>query len=201
MVSDKLSTVFVKVPFKPVIMLTKVTILSCVLSAAVAGVVPFEEEVETPPPPPNPYAFGYAAGRFPGHIDRTHSEVSDGSGTIQGSYSYVDPSFKIRKVDYVADRDGFHPTLNQHVPALPNDTPIVAAAKERHLAQYARIADSHHSTPQAIVPQDSQAVQYAKSKHLSLFERIAQEHAQIAAEREALKSAEADADHPNSLDY
>lgn len=42
-------------------------------------------DVSTPPPPPLPYAFGYAAGRFPGHIDRTHSEVSDGSGIIQGS--------------------------------------------------------------------------------------------------------------------
>lgn len=41
-------------------------------------------EVSTEPPPPKPYAFGYAAGRFPGHIDRTHSEVSDGSGVVQG---------------------------------------------------------------------------------------------------------------------
>lgn len=40
----------------------------------------------TPEPlgPPRPYAFGYAAGRFPGHIDRTHSEISDGSGVVKG---------------------------------------------------------------------------------------------------------------------
>lgn len=39
----------------------------------------------TPEPPPRPYAFGYAAGRFPGHIDRTHSEISSGSGVVQGN--------------------------------------------------------------------------------------------------------------------
>lgn len=41
----------------------------------------------TPEPPPRPYAFGYAAGRFPGHIDRTHSEISSGSGVVQGLIS------------------------------------------------------------------------------------------------------------------
>lgn len=41
-------------------------------------------DISTASPPPNPYAFGYAAGRYPGHIDRTHSEVSDGSGVVQG---------------------------------------------------------------------------------------------------------------------
>lgn len=46
-----------------------------------------QAEASTPPPPPRPYAFGYAAGRFPGHIDRTHSEVSDGSGVVQGFVS------------------------------------------------------------------------------------------------------------------
>jgi hypothetical protein len=34
--------------------------------------------------PPNPYSFKYSAGRFPGHIDRVHSETSDGNGRVQG---------------------------------------------------------------------------------------------------------------------
>jgi len=113
------------------------------------GVVTLEE-VYTPPPPPKPYAFGYAAGRFPGHIDRTHSEVSDGSGVVQGSYSYVDPSFKIRKVDYIADENGFHPVLNYAASALPKDTPVVAAAKERHLVQFSRIASQHQQLPEVV---------------------------------------------------
>lgn len=178
----------------------RVAVLGYVVASCLAGLVPIEDQGSTPPPPPKPYAFGYAAGRFPGHIDRTHSEVSDGSGVIQGSYSYVDPSFKIRKVDYVADQNGFHPVSNQDAPSVPNDTPIVAAAKERHLAQYARIADAHQSLPEATVPLDSHAVQFAKSKHLTLFQKIAEEHAKIAAEREALKLAE-EAHNPNELVY
>lgn len=43
-----------------------------------------EEEPVTEPPSPGLYAFGYAAGRYPGNIDRTHSEVSDGSGVVRG---------------------------------------------------------------------------------------------------------------------
>lgn len=43
-----------------------------------------EEEHTTESATPGLYAFGYAAGRFPGNIDRTHSEVSDGSGVVRG---------------------------------------------------------------------------------------------------------------------
>ncbi|XP_030763849.1 adult-specific rigid cuticular protein 15.5-like [Sitophilus oryzae] len=162
-------------------------LISTILSSALAVSV-FENEISTFPPPPKPYAFGYAAGRYPGHIDRTHSEVSDGSGVIQGSYSYVDPKFQIHKVDYIADENGFHPILNRNIPTLPRDTPAVAAAKEKHLLQYSIIADAHQRLPQrAFAPVESNAVQYAKNKHFELFEKIAQEHAKIAAEREALK--------------
>lgn len=35
--------------------------------------------------PPIPYAFSYAAGRFPGHVDRTHSETRDENGIIRGN--------------------------------------------------------------------------------------------------------------------
>lgn len=60
--------------------------LLCLIPFTVGEQVYQENLVQliTPEPPPVPYAFGYAAGRFPGHIDRTHSEVSDGSGIVQG---------------------------------------------------------------------------------------------------------------------
>ena len=45
------------------------------------------EELDVPVGPPQPYSFSYTAGRYPGHVDRTHSETSDGSGTIRGEYS------------------------------------------------------------------------------------------------------------------
>ncbi|XP_063923867.1 cuticle protein 16.8 [Zophobas morio] len=145
-----------------------------------------QTEPSTPPPPPKPYAFGYAAGRFPGHIDRTHSEVSDGSGVVQGSYSYVDPRHQIRTVEYIADKDGFHPVLNKNPPPVPSDTPTVAAAKNRHLAKFAEIANAHAFAPgTVVVPVDSVAVSRAKDKHFQLFQKIAEEHARLAALQEA----------------
>ncbi|KAJ8956061.1 hypothetical protein NQ318_016511 [Aromia moschata] len=67
-----------------------IIVLFCLLLEVFCGEVQLlrvkeeiREEITTPPPPPKPYAFGYAAGRYPGHIDRTHSEVSDGSGVVQ----------------------------------------------------------------------------------------------------------------------
>nr|CAD7263827.1 unnamed protein product [Timema shepardi] len=158
---------------------------------------------------PQPYSFSYVAGRYPGQVDRQHSETSDGNGVVRGceawvcqekhkskvnapvmrylrnvcgktrmdrvsdewvlkewslkenpigSFAYVDPRHQIRMVEYVADKNGFHPVLSNPVA----DTPIVAAAKQHH-------AD--------------------------LFQRIAEEHARIAAERDEI-AATAD---PNTL--
>lgn len=58
----------------------------------------------TEPSPPNPYVFSYTAGRFPGHVDRAHSEVSNGEGVVRGAFSYIDPRQEIRSVEYVADK-------------------------------------------------------------------------------------------------
>ena len=145
----------------------------------------------TPEPelPPKPYAFGYAAGRFPGHIDRTHSEISDGNGIVKGSYSYVDPRHQIRTVDYIADKQGFHPILNRNPIAIPLDSPVVAAAKQRHIQQYNAIAHSHQVAPNVVVvPVDSVSVHNAKVKHYNLYQQIAAEHARIAAERKVLET-------------
>jgi hypothetical protein len=45
--------------------------------------------LEEPVEPPQPYSFTYTAGRYPGHVDRTHSEASDGSGTIRGEFPHL----------------------------------------------------------------------------------------------------------------
>ncbi|KAF2883358.1 hypothetical protein ILUMI_22803 [Ignelater luminosus] len=157
----------------------------------------------TPEPelPPRPYAFGYAAGRFPGHIDRTHSEISDGSGIVKGTFSYVDPKYKIRTVDYIADKQGFHPVLSDNPPPLPADTPVVAAAKERHFQQYSAIANSHQSAPGVVaVPADSVAVHKAKARHFDLYQKIAAQHAQLAAELQAQELAAAATADPNHIE-
>lgn len=111
-----------------------------------------------------------------------------------GSYSYIDPNYRIRTVEYIADKEGFHPITNQEVRPLPIDTPIVAAAKEKHFLKYNEIANAHQQpvVSQVIVPADSVAVQNAKHKHLSLYQKIAEEHARLAAELEVLNKTTED---------
>ncbi|XP_063833431.1 uncharacterized protein LOC135082562 [Ostrinia nubilalis] len=160
-------------------------------SAALAGCdVSHLVDTTTEPPPPKPYVFSYTAGRYPGHADRQHSEVSDGSGTVRGTFSYVDPRQKLRTVDYVADKDGFHPLLSDPLPDHPTDSEAVARAKDNHYQLYAQIAQQHYEHPHpdgASVPRQSVAVAEATAKHAQLFRVIAEQHARIAAEREALQ--------------
>ncbi|KOB66363.1 putative cuticle protein [Operophtera brumata] len=79
---------------------------------------------------------------------------------MPGSYSYVDPRQQVRTVDYVADKQGFHPILSDVPPEHPADT------------------------------ESSEAVVAAAAKHTQLFRVIAEQHARIAAEREELQLEE-----------
>lgn len=173
------------------------------MSHLLAEEYPSTTTTTTPPPPPHPYVFSYAAGRYPGHVDRTHSEVSDGSGTVRGAYSYVDPRNRVRTVEYVADENGFHPQLS-HNPQPPKDSEAVALEKARHFALYNKIAERNLQPAQVIAsdyssPRESVAVANAKQKHFTLFDKIAREHAHIAAEREAERRAYEATSSPNEL--
>lgn len=141
----------------------------------------YEEERTTYEPEPHPYSFSFVAGRYPGHVDRTRAEYGDGSGIVKGLYTYVDPRQEIRTVEYTADKEGFHATLN--IPAA-EDTPAVAAAKSRHLKLFNKIAKNN----QIYEPQETPSVAEAKRKHAILYEKIAQQHAQLAAELEAARA-------------
>ncbi|CAH0714069.1 unnamed protein product, partial [Brenthis ino] len=156
----------------------------------------------TESPPPAPYAFAYTAGRYPGHIDREHAEESDGSGVVKGHFSYIDPRQKVRTVEYVADKEGFHPLLSDVPPEHPADSESVARAKDRHFELYAKIAEehAHHPFPdETYVPRQSEAVARATAKHAQLFRVIAEQHARIAAEREALQREEEERQHLQDL--
>ncbi|XP_071449734.1 cuticle protein 7-like [Hetaerina americana] len=120
---------------------TKVIFMLAAVVVASADVV-VEDGSYVDAEPPIPYAFSYAAGRFPGHVDRTHSETRDEYGVIRGTFSYVDPRNQVRTVDYVADKQGFHPVLSKVAPSV-TDTPAVAAAKALHLARWEKIAAEH----------------------------------------------------------
>lgn len=82
-------------------------------------------------------------------IDRTHTEVGDGSGTVKGAFSYVDPKQEVRTVEYVADEHGFYPKLSHELYG-PEDTVAVKLATDRHYQLYNRIA-ADHASPQALV--------------------------------------------------
>lgn len=73
-------------------------------------------------------------------FDRTHSEVSDGSGTVRGTFSYVDPRQQIRTVEYVADKSGFYPVLS-HPAIAPQQSEAVRKATENHNRLYNQIAE------------------------------------------------------------
>lgn len=50
-------------------------------------------------------------------------------------FAYIDPLQHIRSVEYIADKQGFHPILSDPV----SDTPSVAAAKQRHAELYNQV--------------------------------------------------------------
>lgn len=143
-------------------------------------------------------------------ISGTHAEVGDGSGTVRGAFSYVDPRNQVRTVEYVADENGFYPQLSHPV----QNTKAVDLATQRHLELYNKIAErnsdpnyAHSVSP----PKDTAAVgvwnrtlksnellnkffslfitEYAKQKHLYLFEKIAAEHARLGEEQLAQRLA------------
>ncbi|XP_063992402.1 uncharacterized protein LOC135170482 [Diachasmimorpha longicaudata] len=157
-------------------------------------------ETTTPPSPPVPYSFHYKAGRFPGNVDRFQSESGDGSGSVQGTYSFIDPKFKIRTVDYTADKNGFHPVLKNYeeFQTPPEDSEAVKRERERHLALYHRIAENNaHGL--TFLPKETAGVARAKERHLELFKKIAAEHQVIAAEREAERLAYEATSIPNDV--
>ncbi|NP_001166701.1 cuticular protein RR-1 motif 56 isoform X2 [Bombyx mori] len=177
--------------------------LILVLAAGLTSCDVSHLETTTPDPPPKPYVFSYTAGRFPGHVDREHTEVSDGSGVVRGKFAYVDPRHKVRTVDYVADKEGFHPILSDVPPEHPADSESVALAKDRHFQLYSKIAEEHAQHPhpyETSVPRQSAAVAEATLKHSELFRVIAEQHARIAAEREALIREEEEKQHLQELE-
>lgn len=67
-----------------------------------------------------------------------------------GTYSYIDPKYKVRTVEYTADKDGFHPALINFEDAFaqPADSEAVRLAKEKHFRLYHRIAEANaHNAP------------------------------------------------------
>lgn len=62
---------------------------------------------------PKPYEFGYEFADSLGMFQHRR-EISDNIGTVKGSYGYTDPSGQHRRVDYVADGQGYRATVHSN---------------------------------------------------------------------------------------
>ncbi|XP_022244736.1 uncharacterized protein LOC106461926 [Limulus polyphemus] len=71
---------------------------------------------------PKPYNFGYQIQDEAGNTQE-REESGDEAGNVQGSYGYTDGLGLYRKVQYVADTEGFRATIESNEPGLTNANP------------------------------------------------------------------------------
>lgn len=73
-----------------------------------------------------PYQFGYEIEDGQGNLQHRHEE-SDGDGAKVGSYGYVDANGIYRKVEYIADKNGFRVKMSSNEPGIEGyNTPSIS---------------------------------------------------------------------------
>ncbi|XP_022240175.1 uncharacterized protein LOC106458290 isoform X2 [Limulus polyphemus] len=97
---------------------------------------------------PQPYDFGYQVKDDYGN-SQSRQEAGDDYGNKVGSYSYRDAYGIYRKVEYVADADGFRAKIKTNEPGTSNDSPAdVSIVAEEPVATYQTTAqDISESRP------------------------------------------------------
>ncbi|GFS41138.1 uncharacterized protein NPIL_103391 [Nephila pilipes] len=75
---------------------------------------------------PQPYDFGYESMDKMG-TKQHRQESSDATGTVKGSYGFVDPIGLYRRVEYIADVDGYRATVQSNEPGLTSNGAASAA--------------------------------------------------------------------------
>ena len=71
---------------------------------------------------PKPYNVGYQSIDEQGVL-QYKEESGDGSGTVKGKYGYSDSQGLYRKVEYIADRNGFKANIMTNEPGVGKDSP------------------------------------------------------------------------------
>lgn len=108
-------------------MIAKCLLLAAVVSSTMAGAtqetpsVIYVVEQQQQNEVWHPYSFGY-------HVDDGYSaqhrqEKSDGAGSVQGSYGYMDAKGHYRQVEYVADKRGFRAKVLTNEPGTASKNP------------------------------------------------------------------------------
>jgi len=164
-------------------------ILLCVIAS---GQLSWGDD-ETTTLTPLPFKYAFAASRVPGGSpDRYVEQEGDGEGVIRGSYTYLDPNHRWRKVSYLADKDGFH--VEEDKDSTPKDTVAVANAKAKHGFLFQELALRNSKVPVPIISVsnvESAAVAAKRLEFEQQYQAIAAQHARIAEEHARLAEKEA----------
>jgi hypothetical protein len=71
---------------------------------------------------PMPYSFGYQSrDKYGTELGR--QESGDEYGAVKGSYSYLNEKGLSRKVEYIADKDGFRAVIKTNEPGVEKSRP------------------------------------------------------------------------------
>lgn len=88
--------------------------------------------------PPTPYAYSYSADSTGGQA--SHSEQGDGNGRVSGFYTILGADGRERRVEYVADENGYRATVQTNEVGTKADSAanaefIVSAPTEGQMRQ------------------------------------------------------------------
>ncbi|XP_076370360.1 uncharacterized protein LOC143256694 [Tachypleus tridentatus] len=88
------------------------------------------------------YSYGYRIKDKYGTV-QFRKEESKGNNNARGSYGYIDASGLYRKVEYVADADGFRATVKTNEPGTTNQNP----ADVKIISEQEQGLEKEHSVP------------------------------------------------------
>uniref|UniRef100_A0A1I8Q877 Cuticle protein 7 n=1 Tax=Stomoxys calcitrans TaxID=35570 RepID=A0A1I8Q877_STOCA len=95
------------------------------------------------------YAYGYK------DWNQGKNEKKDASGTVTGTYKYVQPHGRDFIANYYADKSGFHVEDNRpaHLKNPPTKTPAVKKAEEEHFRLWGEFAAAAGQNPDPYAPE------------------------------------------------
>ncbi|KAL1421400.1 hypothetical protein MTO96_004093 [Rhipicephalus appendiculatus] len=91
--------------------------------------------------PPHPYEFGYDTVDEYGNTQYRH-ETSDAQNNKRGSYGYTDANGIYRRVDYVADANGFRAHIRTNEPGTASSAPAGAVYDSKPVTISATVTKS-----------------------------------------------------------
>ncbi|XP_022243822.1 cuticle protein 10.9-like [Limulus polyphemus] len=129
----------------------------------------YEYPPPPPPPPPapketpQPFEYSFEIKDEAGNTI-TRQESGDGSGAVTGSFSYIDENGIFRRVNYVADVDGFQPQIETNEPGTANANPasVQMTVQEPPVIPEAKPSPPKYPPPPPRPPKHVQQYRYIK---------------------------------------